>query len=83
MTIKNFDMASFYHPWEGAVDTWNKIRDAGKVDELENLINEYYPDGMDSVTALNDLLWFDSEWVLFGLGLDEDDEEEDEDEEEI
>lgn len=81
MTIKNFDIESFYHPWEGAVDTWNKIRDADKVEEFENFLDEQYPDGMESVTELNDLLWFDSDWVLFGLGLDEDDDDDEEDEE--
>lgn len=82
MTIRNFDMESFYHPWEGAVDTWNKIVDADKVGELESLINDCYPDGLESVTALNDLLWFEDEWVLSNLGLNEDDEEEDEEDEE-
>lgn len=84
MTIKNFSMASFYKPWEGAVDTWNKIVDADKVDELENFIDEFFPDGFEDVTDLNDFIWFDSELILSTLGIadedDEDDEEEDEEE---
>lgn len=78
MRINNFDMVSFYHPWSGAVDTWQKIVDADKVDELEQLINDCYPDGLDDVTALNDILWFDGEWVLSSLGLAEGDEEDEE-----
>lgn len=78
MTIRNFDLASDYRPWSGAVETWEKIVDADKVDDLEQLIKECYPDGMDSVTAINDILWFDEEWVLSNLGLAEDEEEEEE-----
>ena len=76
MTVRNFNLASFYKPWSGAVDTWQKIVDADKVDDLEQLIEECYPDGIDSVTAINDLLWFDEEWVLSNLGLAEDEEDE-------
>ena len=80
MTIKNFSMENFYTPWSGAVSTWEKIKDANKIDELEALINACYPDGLDSVTSLNDILWFDSDWVLSNLGLayDDDDDEEEE-----
>ena len=62
--------------WSGAKDTAEKIEEADKWDELENLISELYPDGVDE-TTLNDLLWFDSDWILESLGIDEDEEEED------
>lgn len=57
-----------YTPWSGAVDTYNEIDDAGKLDALEDLLEELYPDGLDE-TGLNDLLWFESEWVLDTLGV--------------
>lgn len=67
--------------WSGAKDTAEKIEEVNAWDELENLISELYPDGVDEIT-LNDILWHDSEWVLESLGIDEEEEDEDEEEEE-
>jgi len=69
-----------FEPWSGAVDTYNTISEADKLDALENLLEELYPDGIEE-TQLNDLLWFDSEWVLETLGISEEEEEEEEEEE--
>lgn len=65
-----------YQPWSGAVDRWQEIVDAGKVDELENLLDELYPDGM-SETQLNDIIWFEEDWYkpLLGMECDEDEDE--------
>lgn len=68
-----------YHPWSGAVDTWNTIEDNGLLEELDNLLEDLYPDGL-SETELNDLLWFDSDWIFEQLGISEDEDEDDEDE---
>ena len=73
---------SDYTPWSGAVDTFNKIKDAGKLDQLEEYLEECYPEGLQMV-QLNDILWFDSEDILSYLGLAEDEEEDDEDEEDF
>ena len=81
MVVRNFDLASDYKPWSGAVETWEKIVDAGKVEELEGYFEEMYPDGVDSVTAINDDLWFNDEKILDYLGITDEDEEEEEDEE--
>lgn len=62
-----------FEPWSGAVDTYNTISDAGKLDQLESLLEDLYPDGIEE-TNLNDLLWFESEWVLESLGITEDQE---------
>ena len=43
-------------------------RERGKCAELENILEELYPDGMTE-TELNDLLWFDSESVYEWLGI--------------
>lgn len=70
---------SQFEPWSGAVDTYNLIVEAGKEDELEAILEDLYPDGL-SDTELNDLLWFESEWLLESLGIaEEEDEDEDED----
>lgn len=70
---------SQFEPWSGAVDTYNRIVEADKEDELESLIDELYTDGL-SDTELNDLLWFESDWLLESLGITEEDEDEDDDE---
>ena len=62
-----------YHPWSGAVDTWNTIEENGLLEELDNLLEDLYPDGL-SETELNDLLWFDSDWIFEQLGISEDEE---------
>ncbi len=65
--IVNF---SDYSPWSGAVDTYNKIEEAHKLDELENYLDGIF-DGEATATQINDTLWFDSEDVLEALGLKE------------
>lgn len=69
-----------YRPWDGAVDTYNTIEEHDKLEELEQLIDELYPDGI-SFTGLNDLLWFNSEFVFEQLGIQDEDESEEEDDE--
>lgn len=76
---KEINLANF-EPWSGAIDTFDKIYNAGKIDELEWILEDLYPEGMDE-TELNDLLWFDDEWILETLGIDEDDEGDEDDEE--
>ena len=67
-----------YSPWSGAIDTYNTIEEAGKLEEFESLIDELYPDGIEEV-KLNDILWFESDWILEMLGLSEEEEDEEED----
>ena len=64
-----------FEAWSGAVDTLDRVREAGKCDELESILEDLYPDGM-SETELNDLLWFDPETVFEWLGIEEEEEEE-------
>ena len=66
---------SSYKPWSGAVDTWRKIEDADKVEELDAILEDSYPEGMTE-TELNDLLWFDGDEVLSWLGLGEEEVDE-------
>jgi hypothetical protein len=66
-----------FDAWSGAKDTKETILNAGKDDEFDNLIDELYPDGL-SDTQLNDILWFDSEWVFEQLGISEEEDPEDE-----
>ena len=68
MTITyELDLNNF-QAWSGAQDTLDRIQREGKCAELENILEELYPDGMTE-TELNDLLWFDSESVYEWLGI--------------
>lgn len=58
-----------FKAWSEAVDTKNIIIEAGKEDEFEDLIDELYPEGI-SDTQLNDILWFESEWLFDTLGIE-------------
>lgn len=66
---------SDYQPWSGAINTYALIDYHDKLDELDNLITECFPDGLTE-TQLNDILWLDSEWVLEQLGIEDDDNDE-------
>ncbi len=57
-----------FEAWSGAINTLDRIRREGKCEELESVLEELYPEGIDK-TALNDLLWFESETVYEWVGL--------------
>lgn len=63
-----------FEPWSGAVDTWERIQEAGKIDNLENILEVEYPDGIDE-TELNDLLWFEPETIYNWLDMPTDEQE--------
>lgn len=62
ISLENFEA------WSGAVSTLERIKAEGKCDELESILEDLYPDGMDE-TELNDLLWFEDEQVFEWLGI--------------
>ena len=64
MSLKNFKA------WSGAKDTLNKLIELDKCDELEFILDDLYPNGLTE-TELNDLLWFDDEWIYETLGIEE------------
>jgi len=65
---ENTQLHSF-DAWSGAKDTKQTILDNHKGDEFDSLIEELYPDGL-SEAALNDILWFDPEWIYELLGIE-------------
>ena len=73
MIIKTETNLRNFEAWSGATETKNLILDAGLEEEFEGLIEELYPDGL-SDTELNDILWFDSDWILENLGIKEEEE---------
>ena len=64
MSLKNFKA------WSGAKDTLNKLIELDKCDELEFILDDLYPDGLTD-TQLNDILWFEDEWIFETLGIEE------------
>ena len=59
-----------FQAWSGAKDTLNKLIELDKCDELEFILDDLYPDGLTD-TQLNDILWFDDEWIYETLGIEE------------
>lgn len=57
-----------FEPWSGAVYTHQIICNKGKAELFDSVLEELYPEGL-SETALNDILWFDSEWCLQAVGI--------------
>jgi len=62
--LVNFDA------WSGAVETKERIINEGKANDFDSLIDELYPDGL-SETHLNDLLWFEEDWLFEHLGIED------------
>lgn len=62
LSLCNFDA------WSGAVDTKATIINNNMVDEFDSLIDELYPEGL-SDTQLNDILWFEEEWIYENIGI--------------
>ena len=74
MIIKTEKNLRDFNAWGGAIETKKIILDAGLEEEFEEIINECSPEGI-SDTNLNDILWFDRDWVLEILGIEEEEEE--------
>ena len=78
--------------WSGAKDTVKYLTDR-ELEQIEAILEDMYPDGMED-TQINDIFWFEEDWIAEMLGYEdfealmhrddeeEEEEEEDEDEEE-
>lgn len=60
-----------FKAWSGGKAVIDRLT-IEECDQLESILEDIYPDGMDE-ESINDLLWFDTEWVLEVLNIDEDD----------
>jgi hypothetical protein len=67
VSLVNFDA------WSGAKETKERIIAEGKAEQFDSLIEELYEDGL-SETALNDLLWFEDDWIFEMLGITDEEE---------
>lgn len=69
-TSNDMDFDDIYqNSWGGAVDTLNTISNEGKEDDLMELLDELYPDGVDE-TELNDFLAFEDDYIFQNLDID-------------
>ena len=59
-----------FEAWGGAKNTLNKLIELDKCEELEAVLEDLYPEGVTE-TYLNDILWFDVEWIYETLGIEE------------
>lgn len=62
-----------FEAWSGGIATLERIITEDKGAEFESLLDELFPDGLTE-TVLNDILWFDADWVYEALGMECDDE---------
>ena len=79
-TINENQTLTGFKAWSAAVDTKKRIIAEGKEEDFEYLIEELYPDGLTE-TQLNDILWFERDWIFENLGISDEEEEEEEEEE--
>ena len=56
--------------WQGAISRFEKIKAENKLEKLEELLEEMYPNGIGEY-ELNELLWFDYEWIYYKLGIED------------
>ena len=61
-SLREFDF------WSGARDTV-KYLTPGELDQIESILKECYPEGMDE-TAINDFFWFEDDTIAEWLGYD-------------
>lgn len=62
-TLRNFEF------WSGAADRVKYLTE-NELDTIEAELEELYPDGMDE-TYLNDMFWFDFDFICELIGTDE------------
>lgn len=62
---KEVDLTTFDF-WSGARDTVSYLTD-DELRQLESILEEAYPEGLDE-TQLNDIFWFEDDWIAELLG---------------
>ena len=62
-SLKNFEF------WSGAKDTVKYLTD-DELDTIEKILEDIYPEGM-SETQINDIFWFENDWIAEILGYND------------
>lgn len=69
MKIYNETSLENFEAWSGGADTLRTLTH-DQCEQLENVIDEIYPDGL-SATELNDILWFEDDTIAEWLGFED------------
>ena len=59
-----------FDAWSVAVETKETIIENRKSQQFDQLIEDIFPDGLTD-TELNDILWFETDWVYEALRIRE------------
>ena len=59
-----------FNAWSGGKDTLQTIREHNKIDDLEYLLEELFQETTPTETEINDLLWFEDEYIFECLGIE-------------
>ena len=68
MKITTNESLNEFRWWGGAISRAQMLS-YDELNEFEAVMEELYPDGVDE-TTLNDIMWFDFEWVCESIGLE-------------
>ena len=69
MKILKYQTMDNFNAWSGAIDTLEIIKEHGKIKELEWLLEDLFCDETPTETQINDLLWFDDEYIFKQLNI--------------
>lgn len=70
---QEFDVHKFEF-WGPAKDNVSEIRKAGKLSELERLIEDVFGDRTPSMTEINDFVSYERDMIWEDLGLEDEEE---------
>lgn len=65
--FREIDLQNF-EPWSGAKQTFEALT-TEDLETLQSMLEELYPDGIDE-TTLNDILWFEDDWIADVCGYE-------------
>lgn len=60
--------------WSGAIARLETIQEHNKEDEFMELLEDIFFENVPTDTELNDFIWFEDEYYMEFLGINEDDE---------
>lgn len=64
-----------FNAWSGGLDTLDDVRDADKIEQLDELFQELFYSEIPTETEVNDWLWFERDYIYESLGIAEDENE--------
>ena len=59
--------------WGGAKEVIDTVHKHGKLDDLQDLLEEMYNESVPTKTEINDFVWFNKQSILENLDIADDD----------